>query len=226
MHKIDEKYSIFSHFLLILGLQVLPKGQQMLLFWKVQCICDRFALSLALISPKLMKVRSLEFERSFWRSCISENSFLCYFPYCFGTLIFSKIHFFNPICFVRRFSSSSSNDFIQSAFCIQMRQTFRIFHLPRASTRARARNMPSLQPIWAKNAVFYLFWHSSASFRVNRCCLKGQHVLTRINFIISAFKRTLNRIHTANTAKVSSTQNPSKIDECRICIGKKRGPKC
>ena len=163
-----------------------------------------------------MKLRSLELEGSFWSSCISESSFLCYFPYCFGPLIFSKIHFFNPISFVRRFSSSSSNDFIQSAFYIQMRQTFRILHLPRASMRARARKMQSLQLAWAKKSVFYLFWHSSASFRVNRCCLKGQHVLTRINFIISAFKRTLNRIHTANTAKVSSFQNPSKIHECKI----------
>ena len=166
-----------------------------------------------------MKLRSLEFESSFWRSCISESSFLCYFSYCFGPLIFSKIHFFNPICFVRRFSSSSSNDFIQSEFCLQMRQAFRILHLPRASMRARARNMLSLLSISAKNAVFYLFWHSSASFRVNRCCLKGQHVLTRINFIISAFKRTLNRIHTANTVKGTSTQNPSKIHEHKICTG-------
>ena len=144
MHKINENTTFSGHFLLILSPQVLPKGQQMLLFRKVQCICDRFALSLALISPKLMKLRSLELESSLWRSCISESSFLCYFPYCFGPLIFSKIHFFNPISFVRRFSSSPSNDLIQSAFCIQMRQTFRIRHSPRASMRARARNMPFL----------------------------------------------------------------------------------
>ena len=197
----------------------------MLLFSKVQYICDRFALSLALISPKFMKLRSLEFQSSFRRSYISESSFLCYFPYCFDPWIFSKIHFLNPISFVRRFSSSSSNDIIQSAFCIQMHQTFRILHLPRASMRARARKMPSLQLIRAKNAVFYLFWHSSASLRVNRCCLKGQHVLTRVNFITSAFKRTLNHMPEANTEKVSSTQNPSKIHECKICTGKKRGPK-
>ena len=110
---------------------------------------------------------------------------------------------------MRRFSSSSSNDIIQSAFCIQMHQTFRILHLPRASMRARARKMPSLHLIRAKNAVFYLFWHSSASLRVNRCCLKGQQMLPRVNFITSAFKRTLNHMHEANTAKVSSTQSPS-----------------